>query len=442
MKICVIGSGYVGLVTSACFADFGNTVIGVDIDQEKVKQLKKGKVPFYEPGLDELIKNNIKDGRLTFTSDLKKVINNHDMIFICVGTPTHRDGSIDLSYIEQASRDIGESIDGYKIIVTKSTVPVGTSKKITKIINESLKKRKKKVKFDVVSNPEFLREGAAVFDATHPNRIIVGTESATVRQVMSELYRPLYLLGTPMVFTNCQTAELAKYAANAFLATKISFINEIANVCEIVGADVKDIAKAMSYDNRIGGKFLHSGIGYGGSCFPKDTHGLVYQSGLVGYDMKIVSAAIKVNEEQVQRFCRKITAKLGSIEDKTIGILGLSFKPNTDDLREAPALAVIDFLKRKKAVIKVFDPIALTSARKSIKDVTFCLDAYQTAKNCDALLIITEWNEFRNLDLSRINKLMKTPVIIDGRNIYNPEEMKKLGFVYTGVGRGSELESK
>jgi UDPglucose 6-dehydrogenase len=436
MKICVIGSGYVGLVTSACFADFGNAVVGVDIDREKVKHLNKGKVPFYEPGVDELIKNNIKDGRLAFTTDSKKVINDSDLIFICVGTPTHRDGSIDLSYVEQAARDIGQAIDHYKIVVTKSTVPVGTSKRITKIIAESLKKRKKKVKFDVVSNPEFLREGSAVFDATHPNRIIVGTESARVRLVMKELYRPLYLLGTPMVFTNCQTAELAKYAANAFLATKISFINEIANICEIVGAEVKDIAKAMSYDSRIGGKFLHSGIGYGGSCFPKDTRGLVYQSGLAGYDMKIVAAAIKVNEEQVKRFCQKITCHLGKLKHKTIGLLGLSFKPNTDDIREAPALAVIDFLQREKAFIKAFDPVAMAGARKSIKGVTFCRDAYQTAKGCDALLIITEWNEFRNLDLARINELMKKPVIIDGRNIYNPGEMKKLGFIYTGVGRG------
>lgn len=436
MKICVIGSGYVGLVTSACFADFGNTVVGVDIDQKKVKNLNKGKAPFYEPGLDELIKNNIKDGRLSFTTDLKKIINDCDVIFICVGTPTHRDGSIDLEYVDQAARDIGNSIDSYKIVITKSTVPVGTSKRITKIIAVALKKRRKKIKIDVVSNPEFLREGAAVFDATHPNRIIVGTESTGVRQVMSELYRPLYLLGTPMVFTNCQTAELAKYAANAFLATKISFINEIANICEIVGAEVKDIAKAMSYDNRIGGKFLHSGIGYGGSCFPKDTRGLVYQSGLAGYDMKIVAAAIKVNEEQVKRFCQKITVQLGLLKNKTIGVLGLSFKPNTDDIREAPALAVIDFLKREKALVKVFDPVAMAGARKRIKDVTFCRDAYQTSKGCDALLIITEWNEFRNLDLSRINKLMKKPVIIDGRNIYNPGEMKKLGFIYTGVGRG------
>jgi UDPglucose 6-dehydrogenase len=253
---------------------------------------------------------------------------------------------------------------------------------------------------------------------------------------MSELYRPVYLLGTPMGFTNCQTAELAKYAANAFLATKISFINEIANMCEIVGAEVKDIAKAMSYDNRIGGKFLHSGIGYGGSCFPKDTRGLVYQAGLAGYDMKIVAAAIKVNEEQVKRFCRKIVSQAGPLKNKTIGILGLSFKPNTDDIREAPALAVIDFLKREKALIKAFDPVAMAGAKKNVKGVTFCLDAYQTAKGCDALLIITEWNEFRNLDLAKVHTLMKKPVIIDGRNIYNPGEMKKLGFIYTGVGRG------
>ena len=436
MKICVVGSGYVGLVTSACFADFGNSVVGVDIDREKVKQLNKGKVPFHEPGLDELIKNNIKDGRLTFTTDLKKVVNDSDLVFICVGTPTHRDGSIDLSYVEQAARAIGETIDSYKIVVTKSTVPVGTSKKITGIISAALKKRQKKVKFDVVSNPEFLREGSAVFDATHPNRIIVGTENTAVRRVLSEIYRPLYLLGTPMVFTNCQTAELAKYAANAFLATKISFINEIANMCEIVGAEVKDIAKAMSYDNRIGGKFLHAGIGYGGSCFPKDTRGLVYQSGAAGYEMKIVAAAIRVNEEQVKRFCQKITGQLGSLKHKTVGILGLSFKPNTDDIREAPAFAVIDFLQREKVLVKVFDPVAMAGARRSVKDVTFCRDAYQTAKGCDALLIITEWNEFRNLDLARIHKVMKKPVIVDGRNIYNPGEMKKLGFNYIGVGRG------
>lgn len=434
MKICVIGSGYVGLVTSACFSDFGNEVIGVDLDWEKVSQLNKGKAPFYEPGLDEFIKSNLKDGRLSFTTDLKKVANTSDLIFICVGTPPQRDGSIDLSYVEQAALDLGQTIDDYKIIVTKSTVPVGTSKKIAAIIAEALKKRKKKIKFDVVSNPEFLREGSAVLDATHPNRIIVGTESEKVRQVMRELYRPLYLLGTPMVFTNCQTAELAKYAANAFLATKISFINEIANICEIVGAEVKDIAKAMSYDRRIGGKFLHSGIGYGGSCFPKDTRGLVYQSGQAGYEMKIVAAAIKVNEEQAKHFCRKIALYLGRLKNKTVGVLGLSFKPNTDDMREAPALKVIDYLQQEKAWIRVFDPVAMPVARKIISGVAFCQDAYQAAKGGDALLIITEWNEFRNLDLTRIKKLMKKPIIIDGRNIYNPREMKKLGFIYAGVG--------
>lgn len=435
MKICVIGSGYVGLVTSACFADFGNEVVGVDTDAKKLSLLRKGLPPFYEPGLEALIKNNLKEKRLTFSANLSKSLSDSEVVFICVGTPAHIDGSVDLSYLEQAAKEIGEKITTSKIVVIKSTVPVGTSVQVNEIITAGLSKRHKNISCPVASNPEFLREGSAVFDAMHPNRIIVGTVDESVRKTIAALYRPLYLLGVPIVFTNNQTAELAKYAANAFLATKISFINEIANLSEKVGADVKDIAKALSFDNRIGGKFLHSGIGYGGSCFPKDTRGLVHQARLAGCELKIVPSAIAVNNEQVDKFCRKIKKYMGDLNNKNVGILGLSFKPNTDDLREAPALKVIAYLQREKAKVKAFDPVAMPLAKKVLKKVKFCGDAYEAAKDAQALLIITEWNEFRNLDLQRIKKLLKRPLIIDGRNIYDPAEMKKHGFIYAGVGR-------
>lgn len=436
MRICVIGSGYVGLVTGTCFADFGNQVLSVDKDRKKVAMLKQGKAPFYEPGLEPLIQKNVAEGRLTFLSDLKKAVEYSEIIFICVGTPADYEGAVDVTAVKNAAKEVGRVLSGDKIIVLKSTVPVGTGEAVAGIITRILAQRKKTYRVEVVSNPEFLREGSAVFDATHPNRIIVGTENNEVRKTLSELYRPLYLLGTPIVFTNQRTAELAKYAANSFLAMKISFINEIANLCEAVGADVQDIAKALSYDQRIGGKFLHSGVGYGGSCFPKDTKGLICQAEQAGCSLNIISAVVKVNEAQAQKFCGRIKTVLKNVRGKQVGVLGLSFKPNTDDLREAPALKVINFLKKEGAKIKVFDPVAMPAAKKCLSGITYCRDAYHVAHGCQALVIVTEWNEFRNLDFARIKKVMKQPLVFDGRNIYNPQEMKNLGLTYYGVGRG------
>lgn len=436
MKISVIGSGYVGLVTGTCFADFGNEVTVVDNDRKKINSLRKGKAPFYEPGLDALIHKNFAEKRLSFLANLKAAINSTDIIFVCVGTPSCHDGSVDITAIKKVATEIGRTVGSNKTVALKSTVPVGTSEIVANIIKEELTKRKKSYMVNVVSNPEFLREGSAVFDATHPNRIIVGTDSDFVRKLMADVYRPLYLLGVPIVFTNQRTAELAKYAANAFLAMKISYINEMANLCEAVGADITDIAKALGYDQRIGAKFLHSGVGYGGSCFPKDTRGLVCQAEQAGCKLHIIPAVVKVNDEQVERFCDKVKTAVKHIKGKTIGILGLSFKPNTDDVREAPALKIIQLLKEAKAVIQVYDPVAMAQAKRCVTGVKYCRDAYQTAYGADALLIVTEWNEFRNLDFKKIKKIMKQPVVFDGRNIYNPNEMKNLGFTYYGVGRG------
>ncbi len=432
MNICMIGTGYVGLVTGTCFADFGNYVTCVDIDEEKIKKLNQGIVPIYEPGLDVLISKNVKEGRLKFTTDLKSAVEDALVIFIAVGTPPKQDGSADMRFVEAVARDIAKYMNGYKVIVNKSTVPVGAAQRIKQIIKEN---QPRPIHFSVASNPEFLREGSAIEDFMRPNRVVIGTEDSEAQAIMKDLYSPLYLIETPIVFTDLASAELTKYAANAFLATKISFINEIARICERVGADVHDVAKGMGLDNRIGNKFLHPGPGYGGSCFPKDTRALIAIGEQFDYKFRIVDAVVKVNDEQRLLMLKKIKNTVGDLKDKTIGILGLSFKPNTDDMREAPSIDIIRGLQKEGARVKAFDPVAMEEARKHLPDVEYVKDTYEAAKDVDALVFITEWNQFRSLDLDKLKALMKAPVVIDLRNIYEPEKMKEKGFTYVCVGR-------
>ncbi len=433
MHIAIIGTGYVGLVTGACFAEFGVFVICVDKDEEKIHKLKKGIIPFYEPGLEDLVKRNIKEGRLKFTTSIKEAVEESLVIFIAVGTPPRGDGSANLEYVEEVAKQIAENMNSYKVIVTKSTVPVGTGFKIKEIIIKNLKKP---VNFDIVSNPEFLREGSAVEDFMRPNRVVIGAESEQAIAIMKDLYRPLYLLETPFVITNITTSELIKYATNSFLATKISFINEISNLCELVGANVNVVAKALGLDGRIGPKFLHAGIGFGGSCLPKDTRALIKLAEEKGLSMSIVKAAIEVNEKQKERLTQKIIDVFnGNLKDKKIGILGLSFKPNTDDIREAPSLFIIKRLLQEGAKIKAYDPIAMDNTKLLFPQIVYCKDSYDLAKDCNAIVIVTEWNQFRNLDLIELKKLMKDLFFFDFRNIYEPEKMRNLGFKYFSVGR-------
>ncbi len=434
MHIAVIGTGYVGLVSGAGLADFGMKVTCVDIDEEKIKKLKKGQIPFYEPGLDELVKRNLKAGRLDFTTDFAKAVKNSLVIFICVGTPPLPDGSADLSQIRDVALKLAETIDDYKVIVTKSTVPVGTNRWIKELID---KNKKVDASVDVISNPEFLREGNAVEDFMHPDRVIIGGESAYAIAIIKDIYRPLYLAETPFIITNLETAELIKYASNAFLATKISFINEIANFCEKVGADVTVVAKGMGLDPRIGPKFLNPGPGFGGSCFPKDVKALINQGKQLSSPFKILEAVIEVNEKQKLRVISKLEAFLGDLKNKSIAILGLSFKPNTSDVRESPALTVIPVLLEKGAKVKAYDPVAMEEFKKAAKNlpIEYASSPEDAVKDTHAMVILTEWNEFRFLDLGKIKKLMKTPVLIDMRNIYEPEVVKKLGFSYSGIGR-------
>ncbi|MDZ7260650.1 MAG: UDP-glucose/GDP-mannose dehydrogenase family protein [candidate division KSB1 bacterium] len=432
MHISIIGTGYVGLVTGTCFAEFGNDVICIDKDEEKIKNLNQGILPIYEPGLDVMVAKNVKERRLTFSTDLKAAVQKSLVIFIAVGTPPKEDGSADLQYVEQVAKDIAHHINGYKVIVNKSTVPVGSAKWIKKVIEENLIE---KVPFSVASNPEFLREGSAIEDFMRPDRVVIGAESSEAIAIMKDLYSPLYLIETPFVITNLESAELTKYAANAFLATKISFINEIANICERVGADVHHVAMGMGLDNRIGKKFLHPGPGFGGSCFPKDTRALVQLAQNYDYQFKIVQSVIEVNEQQKKSMIKKIKNAVGELKGKTLGVLGLSFKPNTDDMREAPSITIINGLQKEGARIKAFDPVAIKEAQKIFKDVIFCKDTYEAAENSDALIFITEWNQFRSLDLDKIKGLLKSPVIIDLRNIYEPVKMREKGFKYVCVGR-------
>jgi len=432
MRICMIGTGYVGLVTGTCFAELGNDVTCVDIIKEKIDRLNRGELPIYEPGLDVMVATNVKEGRLTFTTDLKKAVEDALVIFIAVGTPQAEDGSADMRYVEAVTKDIAKYMNEYKVIVNKSTVPVGAGKWIKKMIQES---QPKPLHFSVASNPEFLREGSAIEDFMHPNRVVVGTEDPEAAAIMRDLYKPLFLIETPIVMTNLASAELTKYAANAFLATKISFINEVATICERVGADVHDVARGMGLDQRIGTKFLHAGPGYGGSCFPKDTRALVSIARKCEYDFKIVDAAIKVNDEQRQRMLEKIKQALGNMKGKTVAVLGLAFKPNTDDMREAPSIDIIAGMQKEGARIKAYDPIAMHEAQEVLQNVEFVDDTYSAVTDADALVLVTEWNQFRSLDLDKIKRLLKTPIVIDLRNIYEPLKMREHGFTYVSVGR-------
>ncbi len=432
MNISVIGSGYVGLITGACFAEFGLNVTCVDNDLKKVRSLKKGVVPFYEPGLEELMQRNIKAGRMHFTSDMAEAVESALVVFIAVGTPPRGDGSADMKYVEAVAKEIADHIHTYKVIVTKSTVPVGTGEKVKKIISKHLKEN---IDFDVVSNPEFLREGAGIEDFMRPNRIVIGTSSDQATAIMKDLYRPLYLIETPIVITDVKTAELIKYASNAFLAVKISFINELANLCEVVGANVQTVARGMGLDRRIGPKFLHAGPGYGGSCFPKDTLALLQIGKENDVDLGVISATVKANEYQKEKAAKEIMNAMGKVKGKTLCMLGLSFKPNTNDLRDAPSLYIINKLLKAGAKVRAYDPVAMKDAKKILPKITYCKDVYEAVKGADAVVITTEWNQFRNLDLNKIKKTAKGKFFFDLRNIYEPQRMSKLGFTYYSVGR-------
>lgn len=433
MKITIVGAGYVGLVSAACFAEFGVRVTNVDNDHEKIDRLKNGEIPIFEPGLIDLVARGIRNGNLSFSVSLEDSVPNSDVVFIAVGTPSRRgDGHADLGYVYQAARDIAKNINRYTVVVTKSTVPVGTGREIERIIKET----NPKADFDVCSNPEFLREGAAINDFMRPDRVVIGCSSKKAEEVMRALYRPLYLIETPMVITNLETAELIKYAANAFLATKITFINEIADLCEKVGADVQTVAKGIGLDGRIGRKFLHAGPGYGGSCFPKDTRALLHTAKENGVSLRIVDAVVSVNSERKKSMAnRVIEACGGSVKGKTIAILGLTFKPNTDDMRESVSLDVIPMLQEAGAKIRAYDPAGMKEAEKIFQDVLFCQNAYETMRGADAAVILTEWNEFRALDLEHIRSILLSPVLVDLRNIYKPEHMEKAGFKYFSIGR-------
>ena len=438
-KIAVIGTGYVGLVSGACLADFGNHVTCVDIDAAKIEALKKGAIPIYEPGLEDVVSRNLQAGRLSFDTELAGAVRANDVVFVAVGTPPADDGSADLRFVETAARDIARSMNGYKVVVDKSTVPVGTARKVKAWIDGELKGRGEKIDFDVVSNPEFLREGSAVQDFTHPDRVVIGAESQRAKTAMKEVYRALYLNETPYIETDLETAEMIKYASNAFLAVKITFINEVANLCEKAGANVQDVAKAMGKDGRIGSKFLHPGPGYGGSCFPKDTQALARSGRDFGAPLSIVEATIEANERQKARMVAKIESGLGGVRGKTIAVLGLAFKPNTDDMREAPAIAICEGLAKRGAKIRAWDPAAMKEARwrlESIKDyLEFAEDEYDAIADSDALVIVTEWNQFRNLDLGRVKSLLKEPNFFDLRNIYKRHEVEAEGFKYFAVGQ-------
>jgi len=434
----VIGTGYVGLVTGACFSEFGVNVVCLDNDESKIEALRRGEIPIYEPGLEALVARNVAAGRLSFTADASEAIRSALTIFIAVGTPPAEDGSTDLTYIEAVAREIGRTLDGYKVIITKSTVPVGTSMKVRGWIQEELDALGSRAHFSVASNPEFLREGAAIGDFLRPDRVVVGTEEGDDQAlaILKDLYRPLFLNETPFVITNLPTAELSKYAANAFLSTKISFINEISILCEEVGGDVQGVARAMGLDRRIGPKFLHAGPGYGGSCFPKDTVSAARFARDLGQSFDIVEAAIRVNQRQRLRMLDKIVASLdGEVSGKTIAVLGLSFKPETDDVREAPALDIVRGLLERGAAIRAFDPAAMREAGRLVPDLVLCKDSYAACEGADALVIITEWNQFRMLDFERVRGLLAQPILIDLRNIYQPDRMKEAGFRYVSVGR-------
>lgn len=433
MNICVVGVGYVGLVTGTCFAELGLNVTCVDNDEKKIDLLKSGKVPIYEPGLEEMVSKNAREGRLHFTSDLNQGVAQALVVFIAVGTPQGDDGAADLQYVWEVARSIGRTMADYKVVVTKSTVPVGTGQKVAAIIRQE---QAQPIPFDVVSNPEFLREGSAIEDFMRPNRVVVGAYSDQAKAIMKDLYSPLYLLETPFVVTDVETAEMIKYASNAFLATKISFINEMANICELVGADVNVVAKGMGLDNRIGSKFLHAGPGFGGSCFPKDTAAIARLAQDKGYRFQIVEAVMAVNYQQRLVMVEKIKQALGgSLAGKTVACLGLAFKPNTDDMRDAPSLVILPTLMAAGATVRAFDPASMDEAKRMIAGLVYCENAYDTAQGADCLLIMTEWNQFRNLDWARIKAQLNAPVVVDLRNVYNPQKLRDEGFTYVSVGR-------
>ena len=432
MNICIVGTGYVGLVTGACLAEYGMNLICVDNDHQKIELLRQGKVTIHEPGLEDIVTKNIREGRLSFSMNIEESVKSSLVIFIAVGTPSNDDGSADLKFVEEVAKEVGHHMNGYKVVVIKSTVPVGTCRHLKQLIKEH---QAQPIPFDIVSNPEFQREGSAIEDFMRPDRVTIGAESEQAIAIMKDIYSALYLIETPFVITSLETAEMIKYAANTYLAAKVSFINEIANLCEVMGADVHHVARAMGLDGRIGKKFLHPGPGFGGSCFPKDTRALSRMAQEKGYSFKILDAVIKVNEEQKKRMINKIVEKVGDIKGKTIGILGLSFKPNTNDIRESSSIAIIQGLLEMGAKIKAFDPTAMEEAKAILPQVEYGKDAYDVAKGVDALVLATEWNQFRRLDLQRIKELLNRPVFIDLRNVYDPDQMKQLGFIYCGVGR-------
>ena len=433
MRVVMVGSGYVGLVSGACFSEFGTDVVCVDKDVAKIEDLNEGRIPIFEPGLDRMVAHNVEAGRLSFSTDLAAALKGATAVFIAVGTPSRRgDGHADLSYVYEAAREIAQAMDGQMVVITKSTVPVGTGREVARIIAET----RPDFEFDVVSNPEFLREGSAIEDFMRPNRIVIGAESEHAREVMRMLYRPLFLIETPILFTNLETAELTKYAANAFLATKITFINEVADLCEKVGADVHGVARGMGLDRRIGGKFLHPGPGYGGSCFPKDTLALTRTGEQAGSPLRLVETVVAVNDDRKKAMAQRvITACGGSVAGKAIAVLGVTFKPNTDDMRDAPSLVIVPALQAAGATLRGYDPAGMTEAGRLLSDVAWCTDAYSAVQDADALVIMTEWNEFRALDLARVREALNTPIVVDMRNIYDPAEMRELGFRYSCVGR-------
>ena len=435
MRIAMIGTGYVGLVSGACFADFGHRVVCIDKDAGKIAALQRGEIPIFEPGLDELVEQNVKEGRLSFATDLPAAVKEAEVAFIAVGTPSRRgDGHADLSYVLGAAREIAAALGGYTVVVTKSTVPVGTGDEVERVIREA----KPQAEFSVVSNPEFLREGAAISDFKRPDRIVIGTSDRRAREAMTEVYRPLYLNAAPILFTERRTAELIKYAANAFLATKITFINEMADLCEKVGADVQEVARGIGFDNRIGSKFLHAGPGFGGSCFPKDTIALMRTAQEAGAPARIVETVVAVNDARKHAMAEKIVAACGGkVAGKTIAILGLAFKPNTDDIREAASLVIVPALAAAGAKLRAHDPQAMSEAAKLLRGVEMCKNPYEAAKDADALVILTEWDAYRALDLDRLKRELKQPLVVDLRNIYRPEEMMAKGFRYLSVGRAA-----
>ncbi len=440
MRVAIVGTGYVGLVSGACFAHFGHDVVCVDKDASKIERLMRGEIPIFEPGLDALVAENVAAGRLSFTTDLNAATPDADAVFIAVGTPTRRgDGHADLTYVYAAAEEIAKALKGYTVVVTKSTVPVGTGAEVEAII----RRVRPDAEFSVVSNPEFLREGAAIEDFKRPDRIVVGAEDERAREVMRELYRPLFINETPIVFTNRATSELIKYAANAFLATKITFINEMADLCEKVGANVQEVARGIGLDGRIGAKFLHAGPGYGGSCFPKDTLALVKTAQQVGAPTRIVEAVVDINDRRKKHMAdRVISACGGSVKDRTIAVLGLTFKPNTDDMRDSPSLDIVPALQAAGAQIRAFDPAGMEEAKKLLKDVVYCDGPYHAMDGADAVVLITEWDEFRALDLKRVKDLLKAPVFVDLRNVYRPAHMADQGFRYFSIGRGADGEPR